>query len=248
MVSMLENSDNEEPEVDGDSKLDRKIRMTLYPVRARARIFLDDVLEGNRMMIFIMLLVFFGLIYELLLKLLYGLQDPFCDALLIVCIFIYTSECVTKIITHIVAFQTLHKYVTDPFCMLDFCLVAFDLVMFFVVEEEENSGSSNASSARVLKTLKLLKSARALRIVGRAWKLYIARLEKAKMSEEQREHAEILSQELQATMVHFCANEIPDLLYSIIETAGDDAFSAELAQNAYGLAMLLVEQPHNKDT
>ena len=82
-------------------------------VRARARVFLDDVLEGNRAMVFIMILVFFGLTYEILLKLVYEIEGhPFLDMLVIVSVFIYTLETVMKIVMHIVAFKTLYKYVT----------------------------------------------------------------------------------------------------------------------------------------
>jgi len=247
-------------ENEGDSPLDRKIRMTLFPMRARARVFLNDVLEGNMLMVIIMSLVFFGLTYEMVLKMQYGFQMNELDLLLLISMWIYAVEVATKICVHLVAFQTLRKFVTDPFCMLDLTLVTFDLIMYFAFPEpaagdddgpsSESSGGS-ASSARLLKTLKLLKSARALRIVGRAWKIYRARLERAKMSEEQQAQAEALSQELQATMIGYSRAGIPDLLYSIVagtaESGAADEGGAELARAAYGLAMLLVKQPHNKE-
>ena len=57
--------------------------------------------------------------------------------------------------------------------MLDFSLVAMDLVMHYGLQQEDDKG---ASDGKMLRMLKIAKGARALRVVGRVVKVYRAKL------------------------------------------------------------------------
>ena len=143
--------------------------------------------------------------------------------------------------------------------MLDFLLTAFDLMIYFLFPEDgtENDdessemesppGGASSRDVRMIRALKVLKSVRAIRIVIRAVRMYRAKLK----ADSDKEEAELSSnkqlQELDATISRLCANQIPDLLYSLIEHAGDDTLSQELAQRAYTFATLLLEQPLNRE-
>ena len=108
-----------------------------------------------------------------------------------------------------------------------------------------NPSQASAEDTTALRSLKILKGLRAVRVVVRVAKVYMAKL---KLDEDNNDMSSVRqSQELEATVSHFCQNRIPDLLYSLIEHAGDDTLSQELAQRAYTFATLLLEQPRNKE-
>jgi hypothetical protein len=115
--------------------------------------------------------------------------------------------------------------------------------MFYGIEGKSNI----ANNSRMLRLVKLFKGARALRIVGRAVKIYQAQLAKREMDEELQKQAEAMGNEVATMMQLLTENGVGELLYTMIDTAGDGADEADLAEHSYNLAMLLLSMPHNKD-
>ncbi|KAH8046777.1 cellulose 1,4-beta-cellobiosidase [Aureococcus anophagefferens] len=74
------------------SPQERKVQFLLDVRRAVARTVLDDVLEGNVVMAFIMLLVIGTILYEQVLGLMYGLSNGFVDTYVFLIMWIFTAE------------------------------------------------------------------------------------------------------------------------------------------------------------
>lgn len=115
--------------------------------------------------------------------------------------------------------------------------------MYYAIEGD----SAFKDNSYMFRMLKMFKGARALRIVGRALKMYEAEQKKRELDAELKKQAEVMGNELATTMQLLTENGVGELLYTMIDTAGDGADEADLAEHSYNLAMLLLSMPHNKE-
>ena len=163
-----------------------------------------------------------------------GLTVAWIEQVMYYIMWVYTLEVSTKLLAHVGFHKTARRFFADPFCVLDFSLVAMDLVMHYGLQQEDDKG---ASDGKMLRMLKIAKGARALRVVGRVVKVYRAKLANKKRAAELLAQAALLDDELGAAMGAFTRHRVAPLLYDVIRAAGDARDEAALAEAACARAL-----------
>ncbi|KAH8055452.1 cellulose 1,4-beta-cellobiosidase [Aureococcus anophagefferens] len=219
------------------SPQERKVQFLLDVRRAVARTVLDDVLEGNVVMAFIMLLVIGTILYEQVLGLMYGLSNGFVDTyVLFLIMWIFTAEVTIKMTAHVYCHRTLSKFFTDFFCVMDLLLVLFDLISYYALES--SGGATN--NLRTVRMLKLFKSARIMRVVGRAVKIRRAKMAAAQAEKDNADMLDLIGNESETTLRGLHKHGVAAVCVDTLDSAGDGVHDAELGEETYKLAMTLL--------
>ncbi|KAH8088870.1 cellulose 1,4-beta-cellobiosidase [Aureococcus anophagefferens] len=219
------------------SPQERKVQFLLDVRRAVARTVLDDVLEGNVVMAFIMLLVIGTILYEQVLGLMYGLSNGFVDTyVLFLIMWIFTAEVTIKMTAHVYCHRTLSKFFTDFFCVMDLLLVLFDLISYYAFES--SGGATN--NLRTVRMLKLFKSARIMRVVGRAVKIRRAKMAAAQAEKDNADMLDLIGNESETTLRGLHKHGVAAVCVDTLDSAGDGVHDAELGEETYKLAMTLL--------